>query len=282
LGTGNTDKIFLRTKDFSVTGEDFELLFNEELEMLITWPRPQDLDRYYASEDYISHTDSDQGFVNSIYQKIKRHNLRKKVKLINSLAQGKKSLLDVGAGTGDFLLAARNGGWAVKGAEPNPTAQKKAAAKGISLMHDLEGIGSAKFQIITLWHVLEHLPNLEEQLKKLASLLEDTGSLVVAVPNYKFYDAVHYKEFWAAYDVPRHLWHFSRKSIEKLFSEHSLKVLSTRPMIFDAFYVSLLSEKYKSGKQHFIKAFLVGLMSNILAWGNKEYSSIIYVLQKRQ
>lgn len=248
--------------------------------MLITHPQPQNLDRYYSSEDYISHSDSDQGFINNIYQRIKKRNLRKKVKLIDSLAQGGKNLLDVGAGTGDFLLAARKGGWAVKGVEPNPIAQKRAAAKGISLNNDLEDLPLAKFHTITLWHVLEHLPNLEEQLGKLISLMEDSGSLVVAVPNYKSYDAVHYKEFWAAYDVPRHLWHFSRKSIEKLFSEHSLKVVHTRPMIFDSFYVSLLSEKYKNGRQHFVKAFLIGLVSNILAWGNKEYSSIIYVLQK--
>ena len=250
--------------------------------MLVTLPQPQNLNRYYASEDYISHTDSNQGFINSLYQRIKKHNLRKKVKLIDSLALGGKSLLDVGAGTGDFLLAARKEGWKVQGVEPSLAAQERATAKGISLLDGLEEIRSQKFQMITLWHVLEHLPNLEEQLKKLVSLMEDTGSLVVAVPNFKSYDAAHYKKFWAAYDVPRHLWHFSRTAIEKLFSEHSLKVAMTKPMVFDAFYVSLLSEKYKSGKQHFGKAFLVGLVSNIRAWRSKEYSSIIYVLKKEQ
>jgi len=282
LGAGNANNIFLRTKDFSVTGEDFELHYREELEMLITHPQPRNLSRYYASEDYISHTDSDQGLINNIYQRIKKHNLQKKVKLIDSLASGRKSLLDVGAGTGDFLLAAKERGWKIQGVEPNLAAQERATAKGILLLDDLEEIRSEKFQTITLWHVLEHLPNLEKQLQKLVSLMEDTGSLVVAVPNFKSYDAAHYKKFWAAYDVPRHLWHFSRTSIEKLFSEYSLKVVKTKPMVFDAFYVSLLSEKYKSGKQHFVKAFLIGLVSNILAWRSKEYSSIIYILKKGQ
>ena len=272
---------FLNTKDFSVTGEDFQLHFNEELDMLITYPQPLDLDRYYASEEYISHTDSKKGLVNQLYQKIKKYNLRSKVKLIDSLAHGKRTLLDVGAGTGDFLVVAKENGWEVKGVEPNTTAQQKAADKGVELDATLQALPSGKYQIITLWHVLEHLPNLDKQIKNLSSLLEDSGTLIIAVPNFKSYDAIHYKEFWAAFDVPRHLWHFSRTSIERLFSEQSLKVVQTRPMVFDAFYVSLLSEKYKSGKQNFTKAFLVGLWSNMLAWRSKEYSSIIYVLQKR-
>ncbi|MCG2459209.1 class I SAM-dependent methyltransferase [Flavobacteriaceae bacterium F89] len=275
------ENVFLSTNDFSVTGEDFQLLYNEELEMLVTHPQPQSLDRYYASEDYISHTDSSRGLVNFLYQRIKKHNLQRKVKMIESFANGNKTLLDVGAGTGDFLVAAKESGWTVKGVEPNPTAKQRAAEKGIELETGLQSLQANTYQIITLWHVLEHLPNLDKQIKSLSSHLEDSGILIVAVPNFKSFDAKFYKRYWAAFDVPRHLWHFSRTSIEKLFMNHSLKVVQTNPMVFDAFYVSLLSEKYKSGKQSFVKGFLVGLWSNIRAWGNKEYSSIVYVLQKR-
>ncbi len=140
--------------------------------------------------------------------------------------------------------------------------------------------GSEKFQIITLWHVLEHMRDVETQIELLASLLEPEGTLIVAVPNFKSYDARIYDGYWAAYDVPRHLWHFSRDAITTLFSRHKLKLIDTKPMIFDAFYVSLLSEKYKTGKNNFFKAMFNGLISNISAWKSKEYSSIIYILQK--
>ena len=282
MKTKFTKNVFLNTNDFSVTGEDFQLLVNEELDMLITYPQPKDLDRYYESENYISHTDSRKGLINILYQKIKKYNLQRKVKLIDSLALGNKALLDVGAGTGDFLLVAREKGWAIDGVEPSTTANKKASDKGINLFSNLQSLPPKKYQIITLWHVLEHLPNLDKQIEELSSLLEDSGTLIIAVPNFKSFDAKYYKGFWAAFDVPRHLWHFSRTSVKKLFFEHNLNVVQTRPMVFDAFYVSLLSEKYKRGKQNFIKPTLVGLWSNILAWRSKEYSSIIYVLQKHK
>lgn len=275
-----TKNIFLNTKDFTVSGEDFQLLVNEELDMLVTHPQPKDLARYYKSENYISHTDSHKGLVNTLYQSIKKHNLKRKVKLINALSRGNKTLLDVGAGTGDFLVAAKERGWAVHGVEPSTTATEKALAKGVNLYADLEALPSKKYQVITLWHVLEHLPKLDKQIEILSSRLEDSGTLIVAVPNFKSFDANYYKGFWAGFDVPRHLWHFSRTSVKKLFFEHNLHVVQTRPMIFDAFYVSILSEQYRSGKQHYLKPFLVGMWSNIQALKSKEYSSIVYLLQK--
>jgi 2-polyprenyl-3-methyl-5-hydroxy-6-metoxy-1,4-benzoquinol methylase len=175
---------------------------------------------------------------------------------------------------------ARRDGWKVKGVEPNRMARGKASEKKIVLKKDLDGFSRKKFQIITLWHVLEHLPDLETQIEKITSLLEETGTLFLAAPNYKSYDAEHYQNFWAAYDVPRHLWHFSRTSIEIIFSRHKLEVVKIKPMIFDAFYVALLSEKYKTGRSHFIRAFYRGLQSNIKAYRTKDYSSLLYVLQK--
>lgn len=273
-------KPYLKTKDFSISQEEFELLHDETLDMLITHPQPKDIAKYYESEDYISHTDASASVVDKIYQVVKKHNIKKKTKLISSFEENGKILLDVGAGTGDFMLAAKKQNWQVDGIEPNYDARMRAVEKGIGLMDRMEALPGKKYNVITLWHVLEHLQDLENQIIKLAWHLEDEGTLVIAVPNFKSYDASYYKEHWAAYDVPRHLWHFSRTAIEKLFFKHGLKLVKTKPLIFDAFYVALLSEKYKSGKQHFVKAFFLGLWSNIQALKTKEHSSLIYILKK--
>ena len=248
--------------------------------MLITDPQPELLDRYYDSENYISHTDARRNFLEHLYHSIKNYSLNKKCALAKNYAGEHKSLLDIGAGTGDFLLKAKNKGWEVKGIEPNSLARSKALEKGLELHKDMEGCKDQKFELVTLWHVLEHLPDLETQIANIVSVIPKNGTLIIAVPNFKSYDARYYKKYWAAYDVPRHLWHFSRKAIPKLFSKHHMQVIKTKPMIFDAFYVSLLSEKYSRGKINYLRAFFVGLKSNLLAWKTSEYSSIIYVLKK--
>lgn len=273
-------RLYLRTKDHAVSGERFELLHDEDLDMLITKPQPKNLEGYYQSENYISHTDSTKTLADKMYQAVKRFSLFQKVKLISRYANGTKTLLDFGAGTGDFLWSAKEKGWSVYGVEPNWGARRKASEKGVDLVPEIPLDHHQKYQLITLWHVLEHLPNLEEQIGRLVALLEEGGTLIVAVPNFKSFDAQHYREHWAAYDVPRHLWHFSSTSIAKLFAPHGMNVVKVKPMIFDSFYVSLLSEKYKKGKQHYPKAFLNGLRSNISAWTSKEYSSHIYILRK--
>ena len=272
-------KFYLKTKDHSVTHEYFDLLLDQELDMLVTNPQPVDLKKYYESQEYISHTDANNSFFDKVYQQVKRINLNRKLKLVGQHSTAKK-LLDVGAGTGDFLVVAKSQGWTVIGVEPNVKAKQKAAEKGIGLNGSLEELEGDNFDVITLWHVLEHLPNLNDQITRLNNLLAENGTLIIAVPNYKSFDANYYKNYWAAFDVPRHLWHFSKTSIFKLFQKENLEVVKIHPMIFDAFYVSLLSEKYKTGKQNFLRAFFIGLRSNIKAWSTKEYSSLIYVLKR--
>lgn len=273
-------KLYLKTKDYSVSQEEFELVQHPEFDMLITKPQPKEIDRYYQSENYISHSDSKKSLLDKMYQFVKRVTLFQKVKLVDRYVQDDKSILDIGAGTGDFLFAAAQKGWTISGVEPNSEARNRAFQKSVALSPDLESLMHRKYKVITLWHVLEHLPDLENQILKMISLLEERGALVIAVPNFNSYDAKHYKESWAAYDVPRHLWHFSRTAIKKLFHKYGMEVVETRPMIFDAFYVALLSEKYKTGKTNYLRAFQVGLRSNISAWTTKEYSSLIYVLKK--
>ena len=272
-------KFYLKTKDHSVSKENFELHLDEDLNMLVTQPQPENLNPYYDSAGYISHTDASESFVDKIYQGVKKINLKNKLKIVQKNSNGKK-LLDVGAGTGDFLVIAKENGWSVHGVEPNSKANAKASEKGLELKTTLEDFANQKFDVITLWHVLEHLPNLTDQVTRLSNLLTEDGTLIIAVPNFKSFDALHYKNFWAAFDVPRHLWHFSKTAISKLFQRENMQLLKTYPMVFDAFYVSLLSEKYKTGKQNFIAAFCIGLRSNLKAWRTKEYSSLIYVLKK--
>ncbi|MEC7265539.1 MAG: class I SAM-dependent methyltransferase [Bacteroidota bacterium] len=273
--------LFIKTKDFSVSGETFELFKDDNLDMLVTRPQPENLSTYYESEDYISHTDSKKSFLDRLYQSVKRVNLKNKVQLIENQLNKTKSLLDIGAGTGDFLLFAKTKGFLVVGVEPSPKARQLSTEKGIPLLERLDEVAGQKFDAITLWHVLEHLPNLDQQITNMVSLLNDDGVLVIAVPNFKSYDAKHYGSHWAAFDVPRHLWHFSKTSITKLFDPHGLEVIAIKPMWFDSFYVSLLSEKYKGNKIYWLSAFFIGLVSNISAIFTKEHSSLIYILKRK-
>src|SRR5204863_7865105 len=191
----------------------------------------------------------------------------------------KGSLLDIGAGTGDFLWTAKQEGWKTTGIEPNDKARISAERKGISFAEDMASIPDHSFDVITMWHVLEHVPDLDLQIRELKRLLKPEGTVIVAVPNFKSYDAKYYGNFWASFDVPRHLWHFSKTSIKLLFQKEGMELKKVLPMKFDAFYVALLSEKYKNGKMNFLKAFYIGLLSNIKAKGNLEYSSHIYIIK---
>lgn len=278
----SNQNVYIKVKDHSVSNEHFELLIDEELQLLKTYPQPEleNLGKYYESEDYISHTDSKRSLFEKMYHWVKSYSLKKKVRLINSFHSQKGSLLDIGAGTGDFLVTAKAQNWQVVGIEPNESAKKLAISKGISFKNSIESIDNQLFDVITMWHVMEHVPNVEHQIKELKRLLKPDGTIIIAVPNYKSYDAEYYKEFWAAYDVPRHLWHFSKVSIQKLVERENMKLVKILPMIFDSFYVSLLSEKYKNGKMNFFKAFWIGLRSNLKASATKEYSSHIYVVKK--
>ena len=277
------DKSFITVKDFSVSGESFTLLLNEEYQILKTHPQPtlDKLGSYYEFEDYISHTDGKRTLFEKMYHFIKRKAIRDKVKLINSYQPLKGKILDIGAGTGDFLLECKNQNWDILGIEPNDKAKGIAVGKGIKFGDTIEKLESNSFDVITMWHVLEHVPDVEHQVAELKRLLKPSGTIIIAVPNFKSYDAKYYKEFWAAYDVPRHLWHFSKTAIEKLFDKQNMNLEDIKPMWFDSFYVSLLSEKYKSGKMNFISGFFIGLISNVSGFFKKEFSSHIYVLKNK-
>ncbi|MBT8395111.1 MAG: class I SAM-dependent methyltransferase [Flavobacteriaceae bacterium] len=277
-------KAYISLKDHSVSSDYFELLVNEEFGFLETYPQPSadKLPEYYKSEDYISHTDSKRNLMEKVYHVIRYISLKRKMKLLNSFQLEEKNLLDVGCGTGDFLQITQQNNWTVSGIELNEAARQIANSKTNNSVYNIEQLlefPKHSFDVITLWHVLEHLPNLEEHVSILKSLLKENGTLIIAVPNYKSFDAKYYKNFWAAFDAPRHLWHFNQESISKLFSKVNMKVVETHPMKFDSYYVSLLSEKYKSGWMNIFNAFRIGFTSNIKAKRSGEYSSLIYIIE---
>jgi ubiquinone/menaquinone biosynthesis C-methylase UbiE len=273
--------VYLKTKDHFLSQEEFSLLYDETNDMLITYPRPDYLDRYYNSDAYLSHSDTRKGFLAQLYHAVKNISLKNKHSLIKSLSPKGQTVLDIGAGTGDFVAFLMNKGWLINGMEPNSNARKIASEKGVTLLPALDSLPGTFYDVITLWHVLEHIPNLKETIDLLTHKLKRGGHIIIAVPNYKCFDARFYKSHWAAYDTPRHLWHFSKKSIPLLFIEDHWNLVKIKSMPFDSFYVSLLSEKYKKTHMPYIRAFLIGFLSNLFGYFTKEYSSHVYILQKK-
>ena len=277
-------KPVLSAEDYTVSNEQFEIweCSNCTLRFTQNVPGTEEIGRYYQSENYISHSDTSNGLINNLYHRVRKRTLVQKKKLVEKMT-GKKSgsILDVGCGTGAFINTMKEAGWQVSGLEPDETAAKKAKELyGIEPMSSekLYDLSPGSYDAITLWHVLEHVHDLHEYMKILKSLLKPGGKLFIAVPNYTSYDASKYQQFWAAYDVPRHLYHFSPASMKKLFSLHDLRTEKTIPMWFDSFYVSMLSEQYKNGKPNAIAGAFAGGISNLKALGNTEKcSSVIYV-----
>ncbi len=281
----NSSDIFevLVAIDHTVSREQFPVWQCRECSLRFTQsvPDEQNIGKYYQSGDYISHSDTKKGVVNSLYHRVRNITLQQKKNLIVSRTGCTGgTLLDVGCGTGSFLSVMKDGGWTVKGLEPDDKARALALQKGLDVSDNstLFSLPRASFDAITLWHVLEHVHELHSYLEQLRKLLKPGGFLFIAVPNYTSGDAMHYGAEWAAYDVPRHLYHFSPASMKKLLALHQLETAAILPMWFDSFYVSMLSEKYKRG--HLISALLHGTVSNLSAVGNHQRcSSLIYVVK---
>lgn len=271
----------MQVKDHFLSKEDFELYKCSDCGLLFTGNRPEEetIGDYYKSEDYVSHSSTKKGIVNRVYGMVRNYTLGKKVKLISSLVSG-THLLDIGAGTGHFLKRANDEGFTVLGLEPDPDARRVAKeVNGVDLLplDQVAELGAERFDAITMWHVLEHVYHLNNELEAILSSLKSGGAFVVAVPNHTSYDANYYKGYWAAYDVPRHLYHFDPKTIIKLVESKGLKFEKMQPMKFDAYYVAMLSEKYKGGS--LFNAFRIGMLSNMKA-NNGTYSSQIYIFRK--
>jgi 2-polyprenyl-3-methyl-5-hydroxy-6-metoxy-1,4-benzoquinol methylase len=240
---------------------------------------------YYQSEEYISHSNTTKGLVNRLYHLVRRQTLADKRNLIQSATRRKQGrLLDIGAGTGAFAGYMQECGWEVTGLEPEAAARERAlAVHKVRLleMDQLDKLPGESYDAITLWHVLEHVHALHPYLERLRALVSKGGRIFIAVPNYTSYDATVYGAAWAAYDVPRHLYHFSPDAMERLLTAHGLQLHYSQPMWYDSFYISMMSEKYRNGKGNVPAAVYRGLVSNIKAFVDKsKCSSLIYVAGK--
>lgn len=275
---------FLVCKDYTVSQENFNIVSCKSCGFKFTNPRPEDsvIGNYYKAESYVSHSNTKKGIINKLYHLVRSYTLKKKVSMVNSYVS-RGTILDYGCGTGMFLKSCKDNGWESFGMEPDDSARKIASEHGLNVFSDKARIqtyiSDKQFSAITLWHVLEHVTDMNETLSFFKSKLKKDGVLIIAVPNHVSYDAKSYKEHWAAYDVPRHIYHFDVKSMSSLLSNAGFKLVETKGMKFDSFYVSMLSEKYKTGSMNLIKAFMVGLKSNLKAKDSTMYSSSIYIFK---
>jgi 2-polyprenyl-3-methyl-5-hydroxy-6-metoxy-1,4-benzoquinol methylase len=274
---------YMELKDYMVTKEYFSIVICGDCGFHFTNPVPdqETVGRYYQSEEYVSHSSSQKGLINSIYNSVRKTTLNKKRKWVDRFSPG-KNVLDIGCGTGHFAAVMKKAKYNVTGLEPDPIARNNAKSLNDFQPLDISALYKLpdnSFDAITMWHVLEHVYDLNDAIKEYKRILKVGGVLFVAVPNLESYDAEYYKEFWAAYDVPRHLYHFRKTDIESLFGKIDLTLIDVLPMIFDSYYVSMLSEKYRKGS--FLNAMSVGRKSNAL--GKKRgYSSQVYVLKKNK
>jgi 2-polyprenyl-3-methyl-5-hydroxy-6-metoxy-1,4-benzoquinol methylase len=277
---------FLVCKDYTVSQEQFNIVSCKGCGFKFTNPRPDNavLGNYYKAESYVSHTNSKKGIVNKLYHTVRNYTLKSKIQMVSGYVS-RGTILDYGCGTGMFLSAINKAGWETFGMEPDDSARKMASERGLNVFSDKDRVSACvtdkKFNAITLWHVLEHVTDMPETLSFFKNKLNKDGVLIIAVPNHASYDAEYYKEFWAAYDVPRHLHHFDIKSMTSLVEQAGFKLQKTKPMKFDSFYVSMLSEKYKTGSVNLLKAFWIGLKSNLKAKNTHSYSSTIYIFRHK-
>jgi SAM-dependent methyltransferase len=277
----------LRVKDHSVSGEFFDVLQCERCSLRFTKdpPEGEKMSRYYQSEDYISHSNTREGLVNRLYHIVRNRTLASKFHLLERTTQLQKAHhLDIGAGTGAFVQYMNARGWKSVGVEPDEAARKQAILHHNTRLlpgEELDFFPPESFDAITLWHVLEHVHDLYPYLEQIKKMLNPRGWVFIAVPNYTSYDARKYGSNWAAYDVPRHLYHFSPSSVRWLLNDAGFQLMDEVPMWWDSFYISLLSEKYAGHSAAMAKGFLTGLRSNWKSLSDKEgCSSLIYLAKK--
>ncbi len=272
---------YMKTKDYFFTQEEFMLTKCKDCNFVFTNPIPNNLGKYYETPDYLSHNTNDNGAMGKLYSKLRDINISRKYKLVTNY-NTKGTILDIGCGTGELLNYFKKNSWAVSGIEPNSTARTFAQENyKIDIWEEekLVHLNADSFDIISMWHVLEHVPDIHERLSQITNLLKKDGTIFIALPNLDSPDSKKYKEFWSALDVPRHLHHFTQATFEKLISFHNMKLVHAEPMKFDSYYVSMLSEKYKKNNLYLPSAFINGFKSNFIASKKNNYSSMIYVVK---
>ncbi len=273
---------YINTKDFFFTQEDFSLTQCSNCNFVFTNPLPADISKYYETTDYLSHNTGDNGLLGKLYSTLRNINIKRKYQLVSKYCS-KGNFLDIGCGTGELLSFFKRSDWNVTGIEPNSTARTFAKSNyNIDVFDEnkLDELVPSSYDIISMWHVLEHVPDLHNRLSQVSKLLKSDGTIFIALPNLASPDSKKYKEYWSALDVPRHLYHFTQSTFEHLISNHNLKLIHAEPMKFDSYYVSMLSEKYLKNNLYLPAAFISGFMSNLKAKKDNNYSSMIFVVKK--
>ena len=277
-------QLHLELKDLFLTQEPFKILECKDCGLLYTSPRPnkEEIGKYYKSDEYYSHQENKEGFIPKVYEKVKSVNLRSKYKMATEgLATGK--ILDIGCGVGDFLHTMEQQGWECTGVEPSEDAKaiaKKRIKAQLLSSEEQEHLQEGSFDVITMWHVLEHVDALRWQIQQLYRLCKPGGRIVIALPNYKSYDGQYYKAEWAAYDVPRHLNHFNKETLIRCFEENQMKHIRTEKLVWDAYYISYMSEKYRNHSCPLLRGAIQGWISNCKARKTGEWSSLVYVFER--
>lgn len=279
-------KTLFKSPDKVSSGELFDICECTQCTFRFTGTRPtiEESGRYYQSDQYVSHTDDKKGIVLSLYRKVRQINLRWKVKIITGLKPNKGALLDYGCGLGSFLDHARKDGWNTTGMDISQQARdtvKKRYGINVYPNEELFKTPAHTYDVITLWHVLEHVYDLHETVEAFSKIIKPGGYILLALPNHLAKDATIYGSLWDAYDVPRHIWHFNKKSIQQLMQMHHFEHEKTLPMVFDAFYVSIRSEMHRNNKNHFLQGMFNGLRSHLSAQNTKEYSSQLYIFKRK-
>ena len=279
-----TDKTVLQLKDYFLSQEDFSIMECPHCGLRFTTPRPapEVIGKYYQSEEYYSHQQNNKGLVPRIYEFVKSFNIKHKASLaIGGLPQGR--LLDIGCGVGDFLLYVKNQGWDVQGVEPSDDAKKIAESRLGFLPKspsEYAQFEDGSFDVITMWHVLEHVDDLHFQTSEILRLLKPGGRLIIALPNFQSFDCQYYMDKWAAWDVPRHLYHFAPDVLRGLFTALGFQIIDTQKLRWDSTYISYMSERYLHHSLALVRGAWVGLRSNCRARKTGMYSSLVYRFQK--
>ena len=277
------DKLLLVGNDYLVSQKPFRIYWDSKQKLGWTdIDHALNMDSYYASEAYDSHKVEQKSLRDWIYKTVQQWMFRYKWRKINQKSNRMISThLDYGGGTGGFSTFTQKKGIRtiiVENSSSVLTQLKKEGHHAYGSLNEIESV--TKFDLITLWHVLEHLPNPKETIRNLKGRLNAKGLLVLAVPNLNSFDASHYQEFWAGYDLPRHLWHFSNKGLQKIIENSGFSLISKHPLFFDSFYISILSQQHKTGKTQILKAIYIGLISNLKAIKKGNYSSSFFVFSK--
>ena len=274
----------IELKDLFLTQEPFKILECKDCGLLYTTPRPnkEEIGKYYQSDEYYSHQENKEGFIPKVYEKVKSINLKNKYNIATEKTTRGK-ILDIGCGVGDFLHTMEQQGWECTGVEPSEDAKaiaKKRIKAQLLSSEEQENLSDGSFDVITMWHVLEHVDALRWQIQQLYRLCKPGGRIIIALPNYKSYDGQYYKAAWAAYDVPRHLNHFNEETIVKIFEESHLKHIKTEKLRWDAYYISYMSEKYLHHSLPLLRGAVRGMISNCKARKTGQWSSLVYVFER--